>query len=97
MQLDICVHNTDLGINRILTSGQAETPFDGMETLKNMVDLALRRIMIIAVGVIPEDIREIIQQTGVDEVYSAANKWCSSHRDNFKEWAKMGHGGQFFA
>ena len=83
MQLDICVHNPDLGVNRILKSGQAETPFDGMETLKNMVDLALRRIMIIAAGVIPEDVREIIQQTGVDEVHigyfhKSKNCWAKS-------------------
>jgi copper homeostasis protein len=84
-----------LGINRILTSGQAENPYDGMEILAKMVMHAQNRIMIMAAGVTPTDVREIIQKTGVDEVHSAAATWRPSKMQYIKETAKMGRGDDF--
>jgi copper homeostasis protein len=85
----------DLGVDRILTSGQAEDPHDGIETLAKMVDYANKRIMIMAAGVTPQNVREIIQRTGVDEVHSAANAWRPSKMRFIKNTAKMGHGEDF--
>lgn len=85
----------DLGVARILTSGQAENPYDGIESLSKMVAHAKKRIKIMAAGVTPENVREIVQRTGVDEVHSAAAAWRSSKMKYIKETAKMGHGDDF--
>jgi len=85
-----------MGVTRILTSGQAENPYDGIETLSKMVTYANKRIMIMAAGVTPENVREIIQQTKVDEVHSAAATRRSSMMQYIKETAKMGHGDDFY-
>jgi len=85
----------DLGVKRILTSGQAETPVKGIQTLAKMVVHARKRIIIMPAGVTPEDVREIILKTGVDEVHSAAATWRSSKMQYIKENAKMGHGDDF--
>ena len=84
-----------LGIKRILTSGQAENPYDGIETLAKMVAYAQKQIMIMAAGVTPKNVRKIIQQTGVDEVHSAADTWRTSKMSYIKETAKMGRGDDF--
>ena len=85
----------DLRVARILTSGQAENPYDGIETLSKMVAHANKRIKIMAAGVTRENVREIIQRTGVDEVHAAAAAWRSSNMQYIKETAKMGHGDDF--
>ena len=59
----------DLGVRRILTSGQAETPYEGTGTLAKMVKYADQRLLIMAAGVNPQDVRQIITQSGVDEVH----------------------------
>jgi copper homeostasis protein CutC len=51
--------------------------------------------MVMAAGVMPEDVREIIQQTRVNEVHSAADTWRSSKMKYIKETAKMGQGDDF--
>ena len=85
----------ELGVDRILTSGQAEDPYDGIDTLADMVTHANKRIMIMAAGVSPQNVREIIQRTGVDEVHSAAAAWRSTKMRFVKGTAKMGHGEDF--
>jgi copper homeostasis protein len=84
-----------LGVDRILTSDQSEDPYDGIETLKKMVVHANKRIMIMAAGVTPQNVREIIQQTGVDEVHSAAAARRPSKMRFINNTAKMGHGEDF--
>ncbi len=85
----------ELGVKRILTSGQAENPYHGMELLKSIVSLAKRRIMIMAAGVNPETVKEIILKTGVDEVHSAAAASRKSAMSYIKSEAQMGHGEDF--
>ncbi len=85
----------DLGVKRILTSGQEETPCDGIETLTQMVRYAQNRVMLIAAGVTPTDVREIVEKTGVDEVHSAAATYRTSEMNYVKSQAKMGHGDDF--
>ena len=85
----------DLGVKRILTSGQAENPYEGIETLSKMVAYAKKRIKIMAAGVTPENVQDIIQQTSVDEVHSAAAAWRPSNMQYIKETAKMGQGDDF--
>ena len=85
----------ELGVKRILTTGQEETPYQGMETLAQMVQYAQKRITLMAAGVTPQDVREIITKTGVDEVHSAAATYRPSQMSFVKSTAKMGHGGDF--
>ncbi len=84
-----------LGVKRILTSGQEESPYDGIENLTQMVQYAQNRIMLMAAGVTPDDVREIIDKTGVDEVHSAAEANRPSQMKFVKSEAKMGHGDDF--
>lgn len=84
-----------LGVKRILTSGQAENPHDGMEMLQKIVSQAQRRIIIMAAGVTPDTVKEIIVKTGVDEVHSAASMSRKSNMTYIKSEAQMGHGDDF--
>ena len=84
-----------LGVKRILTTGQEENPYDGMQTLKKVVDYAQGRLMIMAAGVTPHDVQEIIQVARVDEVHSAAATQRASAMRYVRSDAKMGHGEDF--
>ncbi len=85
----------ELGVKRILTSGQAENPYDGMDMLQKVVAHAQRRVMIMAAGVTPATVKEIIVKTGVDEVHSAAATSRKSNMACIKSDAQMGHGDDF--
>lgn len=85
----------ELGVKRILTSGQAENPYDGMETLQKVVSHARKRIMIMAAGVTPATAKEIALKTGVDEVHSAAAIFRNSGMTYVRCDAKMGRGDDF--
>ena len=85
----------ELGVKRILTSGQAENPYDGMDMLQKIVTHAQRRVMIMAAGVTPATVKEIIVKTGVDEVHSAAAMSRKSNMTYIKSDAQMGHGDDF--
>lgn len=85
----------ELGVKRILTSGQAENPYDGMDMLQKVVAHAQRRVMIMAAGVTPATVKEIILKTGVDEVHSAAATSRKSNMAYIKSDAQMGHGDDF--
>jgi copper homeostasis protein len=85
----------ELGVKRILTSGQAENPYDGMEMLQKVVAHARKRIMIMAAGVTPATVNEIVLKTGVDEVHSAAAMSRKSGMTYIRADAKMGHGDDF--
>ena len=52
--------------------------------------------MIMAAGVTPDTVKEIIVKAGVDEVHSAAATSRKSNITYIKSDAKMGHGDDFF-
>jgi copper homeostasis protein len=85
----------DIGVGRILTTGQEENPYDGINMLGRMVQYADQRLMVMAAGVTPEDVGEIVRSAGVDEVHSAAMTWRQSQMSYIKGDAKMGHGDDF--
>jgi copper homeostasis protein len=60
-----------------------------------MVRFAQKRLLIMAAGVSSNDVREIIEKTGVDEVHSAASTSRPSQMQYVKAEAKMGHGDDF--
>ena len=85
----------NLGVKRILTSGQAENPYDGMDMLQKIVAHAEKRVLIMAAGVTPVTVNEIIIKAGVDEVHSAAFTSRKSNMAYVKSDAQMGHGEDF--
>jgi copper homeostasis protein len=85
----------ELGVKRILTSGQAEDPYSGMDVLQKVVSYASKRVMIMAAGVTPATVNEIVVKTGVDEVHSAASTSRKSGMAYVKSHARMGHGDDF--
>jgi len=59
-----------MGCDRILTSGQAPTAYEGISTLRSLVESAKSRIVILAgSGVTPDNVQQIIKETGVTEVH----------------------------
>lgn len=84
-----------LGVHRVLSNGQAATVSEGVDTLRQMVAFAQGRVKIMAAGVRPHNVREIIAQTGVDEVHSSASVWRPSAMTFIHPHAKMGQGEDF--
>jgi copper homeostasis protein len=60
------------GCDRVLTSGAAKTAMEGIEPIGHLVKAAKDRICIVAAGGIREDnVREIVERTGVREIHAA--------------------------
>jgi copper homeostasis protein len=60
----------ELGIDRVLTSGQANTAWDGRETIAALVKQAGKRIVILAGGSVDEsNAAELVRITGVRELH----------------------------
>ncbi len=63
----------EAGCHRILTSGQQQSAVDGIPLIKELVFRANNRITILAgAGVRAHNVKQIIQQTGVNEVHTSA-------------------------
>lgn len=61
-----------LGVDRILTSGGAESAPEGKETIKKMVKRAGNKAIILAgAGITPENAPELIEYTGVKEIHGS--------------------------
>jgi copper homeostasis protein len=67
------------GADRVLTSGQATSAFEGKELLKKLVEKAAGRITIIAgAGIHSKNVSEIIDYTGVTEVHASCSRQTKS-------------------
>jgi copper homeostasis protein len=63
----------DLGVDRILTSGQARSAPEGQALIREAVERAAGRISIMPGGGLrPENVRGFVESTGVEEVHFAA-------------------------
>jgi copper homeostasis protein len=63
----------DLGITRILTSGQRDTVPEGVELIAELVERAGKRIEILpGSGIRPFNVREIVDRTGCRQVHLTA-------------------------
>ena len=61
----------ELGVRRILTSGQRPTAFEGREQIRQMCEYADGRIEILPGGGIrPENVRQLLRETGCDQVHT---------------------------
>lgn len=63
----------DLGVDRVLSSGQAATVPAGRELLRRLVDHAAGRIGILpGCGITPENVAGLVRYLGVDEFHATA-------------------------
>lgn len=63
----------DMGCERILTSGGRSTAMEGASIIKNLVDKAASRIIIMpGSGVNENNVTDLVRYTGVKEVHSSA-------------------------
>ena len=61
-----------LGVDRILTSGGAESAPEGRETIKKMVKRVGDKAIILAgAGITPENAKDLIKYTGVKEIHGS--------------------------
>lgn len=86
--MDVCFHRAfdvcaapfrgleeliNLGVTRILTSGQQGTVPEGQEMIKTLVEKAAGRIEVLpGCGITPENVAAIIAATGVDQFHATA-------------------------
>jgi copper homeostasis protein len=60
----------DLGVTRVLTSGQAPSALQGVDLIRRLLEIARDRIeILVGGGVRPETVREIIHFTGARQVH----------------------------
>jgi len=63
----------ELGVDRVLTSGQQPSVPEGIELISELVDLADGRITIMpGCGITEANVRAIVEKTGVEEVHFTA-------------------------
>ena len=63
----------DIGVDRLLTSGQEETALEGADLIRNLVEKAAGRIIIMACGGIrPRNLRKVLDLTNAPEIHFAA-------------------------
>lgn len=79
-----------LGCDRILTSGQAATAMEGAHLIQELKTEFPEVIFIAAGGVTPENVAEIIEKTGVNEVHASAKAPLGSSMRFRKEGVNMG-------
>lgn len=66
----------DCGVNRVLTSGLADSAAKGMTVLKKLQDKYGGKIeIIVGAGVNQDNVQTIIQKTGVRQIHSSFKKW----------------------
>lgn len=84
---DVCAQPSDaleriiaLGCHRLLTSGQAPSAIEGIPLLRELVEQAANRIIIMpGAGVNPQNALRILSETGASEIHGSLRK--DSHTD----------------
>lgn len=80
-----------LGCNRLLTSGQAASALEGAPMLRQLVDRAAGRLVVLAGGgVCPQNAAEIIRLSGTCEIHASARHTIASHMIYRKPGVSMG-------
>ena len=80
----------ELGVSRVLTSGQESTAVEGFENIGKFVDWAGEGLSIMACGnLLPENITPLLELPGLNEFHSAARKTVRSAMD-FRGRTTMG-------
>ncbi len=67
-----------LGVNRLLTSGQQPTVVAGVEVISQLMDRAAGRVIVMpGAGLRPDNVGAVVSATGVTEVHGSASDWIS--------------------
>lgn len=67
----------ELGVTRVLTSGQEPSVHYGADTVRQMVEYAAGRIQILpGAGIRLNNVNEIIEKTGCNQIHIALTKTC---------------------
>ena len=62
----------DLGVTRVLTSGQQPTAMEGAGLIRELVERAAGRIQVLAgSGVRPENVGELVRRTGCEQIHAS--------------------------
>jgi copper homeostasis protein len=81
----------ELGVDRVLTSGQAASVPEGVPVLKQLVEQAAGRIDILpGSGIFPENVAEVIAKTGVTEFHATAFETLTSQMQHQNPVVYMG-------
>jgi copper homeostasis protein len=80
-----------LGIDRILTSGQERTALEGVDLIKELVERAGDRVIIMpGAGVTERNIKKILSITGAREIHTSARQKLNSKMAYKKTHVFMG-------
>ncbi|MEO0733730.1 MAG: copper homeostasis protein CutC, partial [Bacteroidota bacterium] len=81
----------ELGVDRILTSGQEGSVPEGQELIRQLVERAAGRIGILpGAGITPENVADIVRHTGVSEFHATAFGRVESRMQYRNERVYMG-------
>lgn len=81
----------EIGIDRILTSGQQPTAIAGVKLIESLVEQAEGRISIMACGSLDvQNIADVVRNTGVHEVHFTAFEQAQSRMEFRNESVSMG-------
>lgn len=85
----------DLGITRVLTSGQCDTVWEGVDLIRRLVEHADGRIQVMPGGGIkPYQFDKVIQKTGCREIHVAA--WKAQRDDSNRHHPEVTFGGALY-
>jgi copper homeostasis protein len=85
----------DLGITRVLTSGQCDTVWEGLDLIRRLVDHGKGRIQVMPGGGIkPYQFDKVIETTGCCEIHVAA--WKSQRDDSTRHRPAVTFGGALY-
>lgn len=69
----------DLGVDRLLTSGQESTVLEGAALITELRAKARQRLVVMpGCGITPRNLRRIVTETGAAEVHVVGNDWVES-------------------
>ncbi len=73
----------DLGVDRILTSGQEPKAIDGLNTLKYLMQLAQNRITLLVGSGINSKNAKLFKEAGFQEIHASASKVISTESSDY--------------
>ncbi len=68
----------ELGVDRVLTTGQESTALEGLDLITALVQQAQERIIIMPGGVKPRNLAQVVAQSGVRELHMSARSEVES-------------------
>ncbi|AKD02290.1 copper homeostasis protein CutC [Pontibacter korlensis] len=79
-----------IGVHRLLTSGQQETALQGAELIRKLNERAAGKLIIMpGGGVTPANVQELVAKTGVSEVHASVRKSVESDMIFRKDYPPM--------